>query len=84
MREVGCVDGALARVMTRRQLSEVENCEHAARAALVGRKRNHNVGKCEPPEEPQNGGSSDRLERCEIPAPRQCMINGTALDELNH
>jgi len=59
MREVGCVDGALARVMTRRQLSEVENCEHAAREALVGRKRNHNAGKCEPwcelPEEPQNG-----------------------------
>ncbi len=75
MREVGCVDGALARVVTKRQLSKVENCEHAA---LVGRKRNHNVGKCEPPEEPQNGrfsagcidvGLSDQLEQCEIPAP---------------
>ncbi len=54
MREVGCVDGALARVVTKRQLSKVKNCEHAAWAALVSWKRNHNVGKCKPLEEPQN------------------------------
>ncbi len=30
MREVGRVDGALARVVTKRQLSKVEDCKHAA------------------------------------------------------
>ncbi len=66
MREVGCVDGALARVVTKRQLSKVENCEHAAQAALVGWKRNHNVGKCEPPEEPQNDHIVKRVGECQI------------------
>ncbi len=62
-------------------------------AALVGWKRNHNMGKCKPLEELQNGwfsagcidvGLSNQLKRCEILAPRQCMINSTTLDKLNH